>query len=154
MADPIIFDCGGSTRIKRITGAGGVGAMNGLLDVDDAANPPQSQEIVKDAFTSIVISSLDRRGAGNPVVISPLANPTTFLIESDGGQSVQGDVTAAACTITVFGNPIPPMVEAKEFHKKRRYDVVNAGAIQRITVNGAVQFNTNANIVYVTLILS
>ena len=154
MADPIIFDCGGSTRIKRITGAGAVGAMNGLLDVDDAANPPQSQETVNDTFTSIVIASLDRRGASTQVTISPLPVPTTFEIDSDGDQTVLGEVDAASCTITIQGNKIAPLVEAQEFHKKRRYVVVNAGAIQKITVNGRPQFNTNANILYATLILS
>ena len=161
MADPIIFDCGGSTRIKRATAAGSVGAMNGLLDVNDAANPPQSQEIINDTFTAIAIASIDRTGASAQVNINPLPVPTTFLIESEGDQNVQGDVAAATCTITVFGasvagstKKIVPLVEAKQFHKKRRYIVANAGAIQRITVNGTVQFTTSASIIYATLILS
>ena len=155
MPDPIVFDCGGSTRIKRLTSAAGVvGAMDKLVNVDDTANPPQSQEVVNDTFTSIMIVSLDKFGNAVQAPISPIPVPTTFLIESDGGQSVQGDVSATACTITVFGNTSPPLVESKQFRRKRRYIVTNAGAIARITVNGAIQFSTNRNIIYVTLILS
>ena len=155
MPDPIVFDCGGSTRIKRLTSAAGVvGAMDKLVNVDDTVNPPQSQEVVKDNFTSIMIVSLDRFGNAVQAPVSPLPVPTNFLIESDGGQNVQGTVTATDCTITVSGTTIPPLVETKQFKRKRRYVVTNAGAITKITVNGAIKFNTNATIIYVTLILS
>jgi hypothetical protein len=155
MPDPIVFDCGGSTRIKRLTSAAGVvGAMDKLVNVDDTLTPPQSQETVNDTFTSIMIVSLDRFGNAVQAPVNPIPVPTRFLIESDGGQSVQGDVTATSCTITVFGTANAPLVETKQFRRKRRYVVTNAGAIKKITVNGVVQFNTNANIIYVTLILS
>lgn len=159
MPDPIVFDCGGSTRIKRLPSPGTVGAMNDLLNVDDTLSPPASQEKITDTFTAIAITSIDQHGAGTQTTIDPLPDPTTFLIESEGDQSVQGNVTAGLCTITVSGataggKKIVPMVEAKQFKKKRRYVVTNAGAITKITVNGTLQFNTNPTIIYVTLILS
>ena len=154
MPDPIVFDCGGSTRIKRLTSAAGVvGAMDKLVNVDDTLNPPQSQEIVKDNFTSIMIVSLDRFGNAVQASVSPIPVPTNFLIESEGGQNVHGTVTATDCTVTVSGTPAP-LVETKQFKRKRRYVVTNAGAITKITVNGTVEFTTDPTIIYVTLILS
>ena len=35
MAEPVIFDDGGSTRIKRVLPGNGVGEMDSLLNVDD-----------------------------------------------------------------------------------------------------------------------
>jgi len=158
MADPIIFDCGGSTRVKKFDN--GHGAMNKLLDVDPNANPPASATQHENGpYTRIRVVTIDYN---NPPVLSDFAiNPGSafsFTINSENGQTVQGDGDInGACDITVIGSPNnPPIVEAKELIKKRRYVVINAGAINRVTVtvNGGPQQVTNAAHLYTTLMLT
>jgi hypothetical protein len=116
MADPILFDCGGSTRIKQILPSG-AGDMRGLLDVQDltdargnatrilqqpgtsrfvqvlGASAMGSQHRIDLAagdppFASMLIMFQD--AAGNPFTVRP-ALPQSFEILSHSGQKVRGD---------------------------------------------------------------
>jgi len=154
---PVIFDDGGSTRIKRLV-PNGFGAMNGLLDVDENQNPPQSSETVAGPFTNIKVVTIDANGNSAPQLNSPINPNDTFTITSSNGQTTVGTLdNTSRCVIQVQGVANnAPLVEAKQFQKKRRYVVANAGPIQQITGNingGNVAINTAGNL-YTTLILT
>ena len=160
MSTPVIFDDGGSTRLKLVNA--GFGAMNTLLDVDTSANPPASSAIVNGPFNRIIGVTIDMTGTAATFLNTALNANDTFLITSDGGQALAGSIDAGGrCTITLApsqGNSPAPLVEAKQFKKKRRYVVSNAGPILSVSLNNVVMFNAiplpapNAT-VYSTVIL-
>jgi hypothetical protein len=158
MASPVIFDDGGSTRIKRLI-PNGPGAMNALLDVDMTLNPAQSTETVAGPFTKIRVVSIDHTGFAATPVDSALRSGDSFSIASENGQNVTGDIDGAGqCVITVLGSANnPPLMEAKQFKKRRRYIVANAGPIATIdaVLNGVpVHFAAAAGTIYSTLVIS
>jgi hypothetical protein len=157
MADPIVFDCGGSTRIKRIL-ANGFGDMPSLLDVHDLSGgslpgtgplPPRatgSQQSVRPSdgpFAKMTIMFQD--AAGTPFTIPVPALPNSFLIMSNLGQNVRGDFVPVAgeieLIITLFSTVADPLVAAKQLRldasrqSRRRYIVDNAGPFKTITLN-------------------
>jgi hypothetical protein len=176
MADPIVCDCGGSTRLKRIDG--GVGNMPGLLNVN-VLNPcvagldTEEQQVLQRLLSQYpnATGSQEKIPAGNqrfqnmtilfqdangtPFTI-PVHLPTScFLIESGSGQKVRGDFIQASgnLVITIFSTVpgVDPLVEAKQFRVnstsnpnpgQRRYIVVNAGPIQRISLDGASAYDS------------
>lgn len=142
MADPIIIDCGGSTRIRRVLRTG-FGDIPKLLDIDDLTDalgqplpgqvlpgtgplPPLatgSQDIVRhvptDPFRNLTIMFQD--ALGNPFTIPVAALPDSFVIESNLGQNVRGDFVQGAggpyepdLIITIFSTDTDPLVEAKQ----------------------------------------
>ena len=159
MANPVIVDCGGSTRLKRLLPAG-FGELNSLLDVDPAVNPPRSVHVLNRPFANVAVASVDQAGVATQNLNSPIAGNDNFTIVSENGQQVVMQINGArtSLTITVQGQAgNPPLVEAKHFNKKRRYVVINAGAITSIagTANGApFAFNATPNTIYVTLVLN
>jgi hypothetical protein len=161
MSNPIIVDCGGSTRIKRQEDAGGgVGAMNGLLDVDLTLNPPSSSHVVNRPFARVAVACVDTVGTPTQPLNRAVAANDKFTIVSQNGQTVvlQMNGNLTSLTITIQGQPgNPPLVEAKHFNKRRRYVAINAGAIQSITArsnNVDTRVNLPANPIYVTLVLN
>jgi hypothetical protein len=154
---PVIFDDGGSTRLKHLIN-NGPGAMNGLLDVDTTVNPAQSTDTIAGPFTSVRVVTIDATGAATTPVNSALLSGDNFTITSDNGQTVTGVIDAQGrCVITIIGsNNNPPLMEAKQFKKKRRYVVANAGPIVAIdgTANGAVFHFVANNAIYSTLVIS
>lgn len=156
MASPVIFDDGGSTRIK-LRLSSGVGAMDDLLDVDPATG--RATQTVNRPYTTITLSAIDNIGAPTPVLVAALvAAGDSFTLQSANSQTVTGTFGVAGhLTITLQGTVgNPPMVEAKQFAKKRRYVIANAGAIQQVsvTLGGVTQnFNTSANL-YTTVLVN
>ena len=154
MADPIVFDCGGSTRIKKIVAAG-YGDMRSFLEVQDLAAPAGatgSQHPENGPYTSMAIVFQD--SAGIPFSIPVAALPGNVVIASHANQNVRVDFTAvaggASVMITVYSFVTDPLVEVKQERSdapaggvvrprkgKRRYIVTNAGAIKTISLNGA-----------------
>jgi hypothetical protein len=160
MANPIIVDCGGSTRIKRLE-PNGYGDLNTLLDVDPNLNPPSATKVLNNkTFTQVAVAFIDSDGTATQDHKSQVIANDNFTITSVNGQSVvlQINGTNTSLTITVKGQQgNPPLMEAKHFNKKRRYVCINAGGITSImgTANGApYAFNAPANSIYVTLILN
>ena len=156
--DPIIFDDGGSTRIMKSV-ADDDEALDGLLDVDTNANPPQSSARVEGPFSQLSGVSVDYSGVPNQFVNTALIEGDYFTIVSDNGQSVYGAIDGnGRCKITVKGSTgNPPMVEAKQFKKMRRYFVGNAGPILSVdgVANGAAfHFQAPVNATYTSLIVS
>jgi hypothetical protein len=159
MAEPVIFDDGGSTRIKQIKGTTANGKLDELLD--------KMQDTAKGPFTQITISCIDTNGKSGPptgatATTFPIAmvNNDTFKIHS-GDHRVEGKITGGAnCQITVSGvNNTEPVIEARHSKAKdqRRYVVSNAPSIDKVDVNatGPVQsFTVPAGTVYTIVILS
>jgi hypothetical protein len=162
MADPIVFDCGGSTRVKRILAGGGFGDMPKLLDVhnlfgpgDTAVQVPPgatgSQETINvpanDSFTKLTIMFQDAVGTPFTIPVAPF--PASFVIASNLGQNVRADFRrdnqgrVITIIITIFSTRADPLVAAKQLRLdtsrkgRRRYVVENAGPIETITLNDA-----------------
>lgn len=159
MAQPIIFDDGGSTRIKYFDN--GVGDMATLLNVNDAANPPQSTHTVNGNYTNAKLIWLGQDGVATPEMDVDLNPGDTLNIASLNDQSVTVTIgPAGECVITILGSgTVSPLVEAKQFKKQRRYVVANAGPIKTVDakIGGVAQptFNAIANhSVYTTLVLN
>jgi hypothetical protein len=166
MADAIVIDCGGSTRIKKMEKASagnppGVGDMPSLLKVmtlnpgdlpPGVLIPPPptafgSQHDVnvtpgKAPYASMSLAFQDSQGS--PFVISVLPFPSNFVIKSILNQSVSGEFKNGNMTVTVsiFSTDVDPLVEARQHrdsHKdhRRRYIVSNAAAISQVFKNSS-----------------
>ena len=139
MADAIIFDDGGSTRIKRILTGTAVGAMDSLLDVDDLGDGTRgSAHTINDSFSKLLIVIQDKFGKPFQITDSSFA---TVEISSGLSQQITAVKDAASLTLTVFSGTSDPIVESKQHKKKRRYVVSNSGPIEKILVDGAIVFN-------------
>jgi hypothetical protein len=140
MAEAIIVDDGGSTRIKRVMNGSAVGAMDSLLDVDDLGNGTRgSNHTVSDAYTNLLIVIQDK--FGKPFTISD-SSFTTVEISSGLAQEITAQKNGgSSLTLTVFSGASDPIVESKQHRKKRRYVVSNSGPIEKIVVDGAIVFN-------------
>jgi hypothetical protein len=139
MAEAIIFDDGGSTRIKRVMTGTAVGAMDSLLDVDDLGDGTRgSEHTINDSFSKLLIVTQDK--TGKPFTITDTSF-TTVEVSSGLAQEIIAEKSAGALTITVFSAISDPIVESKQHKKKRRYVVSNSGPIEKITVDGTIVFN-------------
>jgi hypothetical protein len=169
MANPIVFDCGGSTRIKKLLASGKYGAMNGLLDVGDLTPPPAllpgtgplpggatgSQQKVDGPYVSMSLMFQDSTGVPFLVPVNPL--PNSFLISSTQDQNVRGDFVANPggagpdLVVTVYSTVSDPLVEAKQGRDltakkgRRRYVVANAGAIRTLMINDTLPLVFDSN---------
>jgi hypothetical protein len=138
MADAVIVDDGGSTRIKRVMSGTAVGAMDSLLDVDDlGAGKKGSGHTINDTYTKLLIVIQDK--FGKPFQIN--APFTTVAISSGLAQEIVAETTSGSLKVTVFSQISDPIVESKQHKKKRRYVVSNSGSIEKIVVDGAIVFN-------------
>lgn len=159
MADPIIIDCGGSTRLKRLD-SNGHGEMNKLLNVDPTTNPPRSDtESVNGPFSHIRVVTVDLNNPPQTPLDCDINPGDSFIIASDFGQSVSASISnGKQCAITLIGSANnPPVVEAKQVNQKLRYVVTNAGAINGVTaiINGrSINVPLAATPVYSTVILT
>jgi len=156
MADAIIFDDGGSTRIKQLRRK-----LDDLLD--------NSKDFARGPFSKLRISCIDETGASGP----PTGGGTfpitmglnhTFKIFS-GDHRLEGRIvdrtptgTSTDCQITVSGvNNIEPIIEARHSKGQRRYIVSNAPAIVKIEVNAAgpaQTFGIPTGTIYTVVILN
>jgi hypothetical protein len=158
MADAVIVDDGGSTRIKRLM-SNGIGEMDSLLDVDDLTTPTGSRGSTHDinkAFNDAVIGCQDDTGAVTGV---PISTFNTIEIASQLDQSVFITKTTTKLSITVFSNVSDPIVEAKQHKKKRRYVVANSGPILTVKVNGTKIYDvadspTGRPVIYTSLVIT
>jgi hypothetical protein len=165
MAQPVLFDDGGSTRIKQIKATGG-GPPDGHLDslIEVAPAPPapaHSNVTAPGAFTQIQMTCLDDTGAASFPFGGAIAMAAghTFKIHS-GKHRVEGKITGAGdCEITVSGvDGTEPIVEARHSNGQRRYIISNAPSIQRVDVNAAGPAKTfnvpQPGTIYTVVILS
>jgi hypothetical protein len=127
MADAIIFDDGGSTRIKQLGHK-----LDDLLD--------NSKDFAPGPFNKLRISCVDEAGVAGP--------PT-------GGGGLF-PITDCQITVSGVNN-IDPIIEARHSKGQRRYIVSNAPSIAKVEVNaqGPVQtFPIPAGTIYTVVILS
>jgi hypothetical protein len=161
MADAVVIDDGGSTRIKRILPGSGVGEMDSLLNVKGITTTRRgSTHSVNDSFTTVMIVCQDK--AGQPFTVSVPLNGDVE-ISSALGQKVLATPNGAKLDLTVFSDTSEPIVEAKQHAGKRRYVVSNSGPIETVRVNGTLVYNTsgaplpqgaNTPILYTSVVLS
>lgn len=131
MPDPIVFDCGGSTRVKKIV-AGGYGDMKSFADVQDltpaTAMPGTgplpvgavgSQHSENGPYTSMAIVFQDAAAIPFSVPVGPLGPfPSNVVITSNANQNVRVDFIAvaggASLVITLYSTVSDPLIEVKQ----------------------------------------
>jgi hypothetical protein len=160
MADAVIVDDGGSTRIKRLMG--GIGEMDSLLDVDALTSPTGARGSTHDinkAYTTAAIACQDDSGSAFTV---PIASFSTIEVSSQLNQSVMVKKTSSKLTITIFSLTADPIVEAKQHKRKRRYVVSNSGPIETVKVDGTLVYDinnaatlpTSRSVIYTSLVVT
>src|SRR4029453_10190215 len=109
MADPVIIDDGGSTRIKRVLPGNGVGEMDSLLNVKGLTPSPRrgSSETEKEPFTSVLIVCQDK--TGSPFTLT-FALSSDVEISSALQQNVLAKINGVNLDLTVFSDTTKPMV--------------------------------------------
>jgi|SRR5262245_14843074 len=136
MSEAIIFDDGGSTRIKQLKTTGATGKLNDLIDVlKDVATGP---------LKKITITCLDEDGAARlPTGASAGTFPLTlggagaiFTITS-GDHQVEGTILPGGdCLIQISSTTasVVPIVEGRHAKGQSRYIVSNAPPIDQVVV--------------------
>jgi hypothetical protein len=159
MAEPIIIDDGGSTRIRLYGDR--VRDLCGLLNVDDRDDPPRATQAIDGPVVHVKIVFIDIDGGTHTVMDNDATAGDRLKINSDNGQSVTLCLDKdSRCILTVAGSPgIPPLVELKQFAHRRSYVVSNAGPIH--TIEGVVSGEAmrpfdaaEAESVYTTVVLA
>ena len=145
MADAVIVDDGGSTRIKRLAGGGTIGALDNLLDVNNL--PPSavipagargSFDDINKAYSTVTIACQNDVGKAFSTAGAPFS---TIEVTSQLNQRLVISKTGTKLTITVFSTVSDPIVEAKQQNKKRRYVVSNSGPIDTIRIDGTLVYD-------------
>src|SRR5262245_22796786 len=153
MADAVIIDDGGSTRIKQLRLTTASGKMDDLLEVKVIAGSAQSTDTAIGSFSQLRIACIKADGTSSPPDLAgapavgtfPIAMGVghTFEVQS-GKHRVKGKIvdnsttkpapfTAADCEITVKGTAgIDPIVEARHSVLQRRYIISNAPLIDQV----------------------
>ena len=138
-ASPVIFDDGGSTRIKQVKDDVN---MDRLLD----ALTDQADGSFKDGAgnfrCTMKVRFHDHDGEQHvPLVTVPLAQGDVVTIVSQNQQVARVTFAPVTFVMTIALSSavggVVPIVEAKHQGRQRRYIVTNAGAIATVSVNGA-----------------
>ena len=139
MADTVIIDDGGSTRIKKVTTTAAVGAMDSLLDVkDNGDGTTGSDHTISDSYSHLRIVIQDKVGKAFEITD---ASFTSVAISSGLAQEITVNKNTTSLKLAVFSPTSDPIVESKQHKRKRRYVVSNSGPIEKIVVDGAIVFN-------------
>jgi hypothetical protein len=161
---PVIFDDGGSTRIKQLKDNVN---MDGLLGTPVGANIV-CQDKADGPFVDVHgnfkchMTIRFHQGDGTQNVLPPgsggvaagmdLVVSDTVVITSQNGQVATVTFDATNLLTVQLSTPVPgviPLVEAKQYLRQRRYVVVNAGPIQTVVFIRALVttgiFDLNAN---------
>jgi hypothetical protein len=133
MADAVIIDDGGSTRIKQLKGSGGAtGDMDQLME-------PGNSDNARGSFTDLRIQYLDKDGTPGTAITDSLTATTgltTVTISSENEQTLTATVAGGGLTLKLTANSagVEPLVHGKQNGIQRRYVVANAGAIQKVEI--------------------
>lgn len=167
MAEAVVIDDGGSTRIQHL----GLGKLDKLLEVTNVNGTNQSTDCAKGPFSQITVLCVNKTGTAAPPALGvfPIAmkRDDTFEIFSDQhrvfgkivDRSANPPFTATDCEITVKAiGGIEPVVEAKQSKGQRRYIVSNAPAIDKVVINPAgparaSNFNIPNDTIYTVVVL-
>jgi hypothetical protein len=131
MADPVIIDDGGSTRIKQLKGVAS-GHMDDFLD--KKKGHPDGD------FSNIRIVALKADGTTLLTRNEPMNKSDSFTITSVNSQLVLCEMENNGKTIhlsldaepAVKALGVEPMVEGKQHGLQRRYIVSNSGPIKKV----------------------
>jgi hypothetical protein len=130
MAQPVIVDDGGSTRIKQIKGDDADGKLDDLLS-------PAHGDDAKGSFSKMTIRFFSKNGAPGGPIDADLDSGDAISIVSANKQQVSLDVgnngrVFISLKATVDG--VEPLVHGKQNGDQRRYVVSNAGSIEQVTI--------------------
>ncbi len=141
MAKPVIFDDGGSIRIRQLTDTNNAN-MDGLIGTPFTASPP---ELFGANPCYLAIRSNDIDGTAGlallPAAGALLANHAlqpndVIVITSTNGHTATITISAAAPFFQIVltgGGGGNPQVDGRQTGRRRRYVVSNAGFIQTVT---------------------
>ena len=149
MANPVLIDDGGSTRIKQLTPNAN---MDTLLDPGHAAFAngqfvfPGPPPVARCILTLVHIEHVDPPVPGGPLATQPpdetLNANDIVQIDSENDQSITIKLnTSKRLEIELLptaAGAAEPIVEAKQHGDQRRYIVSNAGPIMKVTIKPAV----------------
>jgi hypothetical protein len=141
MADAVIVDDGGSTRIKRLMN--GIGEMDSLLDVDNLTTPAGARGSSHDINKSYTGALIACQGDDGVPLTKAVGSFATIEVASEMDQGVLITRTGSKLTITAFSATSDPIIEAKQHKKKRRYIVANSGPILTVKVDGTLIYDVN-----------
>src|SRR5512138_3328710 len=108
MADAVIVDDGGSTRIKRLMN--GIGELDKLLDVDaltDPAGTRGSSDSINKTYSNLLIVCQDEDGVPKSQAITTF---TTIEVASELDQKVRLKKETSGLRITIFSSASDPIV--------------------------------------------
>lgn len=129
MGRPVIFDDGGSIRI-RLFEKGGPGKMDGLPKVNNKKSEHEVVDPTENYKQAFIVWAKDDGTAGQePVVLTP-----SILTLWDDLNEIKVEVSAAGkrLKITISGTNINPDVREVQHSGKFSYTVSNAGHINQI----------------------
>ena len=129
MADAVIFDDGGSTRIKQLRGAEADGNMDDLIS--------EKTDQAKGTFGALRIVFFDAQGDSHGPIDKVLNGNDSFVIDSGNSQRISGQLNGAkklSLSLESTVADVEPIVDAKHAKHQRRYIVANAGPIQSVSV--------------------
>ena len=140
MADPIVFDDGGSIRIRQIP-TNSAANLHGLLG--DASG--RHKDIAPGQFSRFVIVFLDSLGTPSASDAIPLGNG--FEISCDKNQRITVTNAGGTCTIEIVpGAPgVETEVEGRQRSSQRRYTITNAGRIDTIRQGASLLFDLRSS---------
>jgi hypothetical protein len=146
MADAVIIDDGGSTRIKQMKGDVADGKMDDLIsDKADRA---------KGKFDRLRVVFIDGDGEAHGPIDTPLNPNDAFEIRSGNQQKILGKLDNAQkldLSLESDCEDLESLVDAKQHKQQRRYVVSNAGAILTVSINNAAPvFDAETNAVHKT----
>jgi hypothetical protein len=158
MAEAVIFDDGGSTRIKQLKRGTTTGLMDNLLQ------SPNHNDNADGTFSKIKIRYLDDDGEPDPPISKNLNPNDVIVIHSGNLQQAKLDLTGSSNLFITLSSPVAglePLVHAKQNGDQRRYVVSNAGAITKVehtrgtttTVLFDITTAPHNNSVYTTVLL-
>lgn len=137
MADPVIFDDGGSTRIKQLKGNDADGKMDDLIS--------EKTDQAKGTFNSLRVVFFDAAGEPHGPIDRALNANDRVVIQSGNLQKVVGLLNGArklSLSLESDDPELESLVDAKQNKQQRRYVVSNAGRILKVSINnGAAIFD-------------
>jgi hypothetical protein len=133
MADAVIVDDGGSTRIKQLKGDEADGKMDDLIS--------EKTDQAKGTFTTLRVVFFDAAGNAHGPIDRALSANDRIVIQSGNQQKVVGLLNGAKKLSLSLESDDPDnlesLVDAKQQKQQRRYVVSNAGRILKVKVNNA-----------------
>jgi hypothetical protein len=143
MADAVIIDDGGSTRIKQLKGNEADGKMDDLIS--------EKTDQAKGTFATLRVVFFDADGNPHGPLDRNLNANDRIVIQSGNKQKVIGLLNGAKKLSISLESDDPDnlesLVDAKQHKQQRRYVVSNAGRILKVKINNAAavfDFDNNA----------